>query len=205
MKREDLEKAGLTAETIEKAGLDSDIIDKIMTLHGKDIESHKSRIETATHELDTIKSQLSDANKQIESFKDMDIESVKQSAADWEAKAKQFEADATQARADADARITEMQFLADLTDELKTTYRVNDPKDIIPQLNREKIQRGDNGAKFIGLDEQIKPLQESKSYLFASDEITPKKIVTGGKTGSVIPDSVVAAARKAAGLTDSSA
>lgn len=50
-------------------------------------------------------------------------------------------------------------------------FNVKDPDDIFFRLNLEKIKE-DNG-KLMGLDEQVLPLKESKSYLF-NDEKPPK-------------------------------
>jgi len=66
MKREDLKKIELSDEAI----------DKIMAMHGADIEKQKTAAETAKTEADSLKSQLTEANKQIDGFKGMDIEGV---------------------------------------------------------------------------------------------------------------------------------
>jgi len=70
MKREDLTKLGLA----------EDVVDKIMSLHGSDIESHKTKLSTAATELEGVKAQLLEAGKQIEAFKGMNIDQIKASA-----------------------------------------------------------------------------------------------------------------------------
>jgi phage shock protein A len=85
MKREDLEKLGIT---------DKDQLDKIMALHGQSVESNKTKVATMQTELDGLKTQLTDANNQIKSYKDMNIDDIKKAASDWEAKAKEAETNA---------------------------------------------------------------------------------------------------------------
>ncbi len=72
---------------LESLGVtDEETVNKIVAEYGNDIKAEKDAAET-------LKTQLSEANTQIESFKDMDIDTIRQSAADWEAKFKQSEAD----------------------------------------------------------------------------------------------------------------
>lgn len=87
MKREFLKELNLTDEQI----------DKIMAENGKDIQKHKDAVEKeklakeeAAESAKSIQKQLEDANKQIESFKEMDIEGIKKSADEWKEK---YEAD----------------------------------------------------------------------------------------------------------------
>lgn len=201
MKREDLEKLGLTAEALGKAGLEKDVIDKLMALHGKDIESHKSQTTTDAEEIKTLKGQLKTANEQIAGFKDLKPEELHKSVEDWKTKAEQFEQDAKTAREEADQKLEQYKFNTDLSEVLKSEYRAKDPADILPRLNLEKIQRGDEGKGFVGLKEQVEPLVESKDYLFTPEnEDDLPRIVKGGKSGKVIDDKVVSAARQAAGV-----
>jgi DNA-directed RNA polymerase alpha subunit len=200
MNKKDLEKLGLTAEALEKAGVKPDVLDEIIVLHGKDIESHKAKITSLESDRDGFKSQLAEANGQIDSFKKLDPEGIKKAASEWENKAKEWEAKATQAAQEAEAKIQAMKFDAALVDALKEA-KVKDPADVIPHLKKDMLKLGEDG-KFIGLNEQIEPLKESKDYLFQSDEKTPK-IIGHGESKTVISDAMVEAARKAAGLPPS--
>lgn len=83
MKREFLKNLGLTDEQVNQ----------IMTENGNDIEKYRKEVESKTKELETLNTKyesaqnsLNDANKQIKSYKDMDIEGIKNSAAEWEKK-----------------------------------------------------------------------------------------------------------------------
>ena len=68
------------------AHLSDDLVEQIMAEAGKTKTEMQNTIATLTTERDGLKTQLSDANAAIQSYKDMNIEGIKQSAADWETK-----------------------------------------------------------------------------------------------------------------------
>jgi hypothetical protein len=183
MKREDLKK--LLGESVA-----DDVIDKIMAEHGKDIEKHKTDIGTLTTERDGLKAQLSDASKQIESFKGMDIEGVKKSADEWKAKAEQ-------ATRDAEAQVSKLKFDYALESAL-TGAKARNTKSVTALLNTELLKLAEDGS-VSGLKEQLEKIQTEHDYLFVSDSPAPK-IVTGGNNKQITSDAVLDAARKAAGL-----
>lgn len=189
MKRSDLEALELSKEAI----------DAIMKLHGEDIESHKAKLDVANKATETIQKQLDEANTTIDGFKKLDPEASRKAADEWKAKAEEFKAQAEQAKKDAEAEIEKFKFTKDLESELTAVYKVKDASDVLPKLNLEKIQRGEGDVKFIGLDEQIKPLKESKAYLF-SDGKEPAKITTGLQTSPSGEPSLASAISDALGL-----
>jgi hypothetical protein len=181
MKREDLTKLGLA----------EDVVDKIMSLHGSDIESHKTKLSTAATELEGVKAQLLEAGKQIEAFKGMNIDQIKASADEWKAKAEQ-------ATADGAAKIAALQFDHAL-DSALTGAKAKNAKAVKALLDMNALKYNEADGSVIGLEDQLKKVKETNDYLFASDAPTPK-IVAGGNNQSVIGDPVMLAARKAAGL-----
>ena len=57
----------MNAEDLKKLGLDDEeAIQKIIVLHGKDIEKHKTSLTTVQTELEGVRKQLGDANTQID-------------------------------------------------------------------------------------------------------------------------------------------
>ena len=68
------------------AHLSDDLVEQIMAEAGKAKTEMQNTITSLTTERDGLQSQLSDANAAIQSYKDMDIDGIKQSAADWETK-----------------------------------------------------------------------------------------------------------------------
>lgn len=161
MKREDLIKAGIT---------DDNLINAIMALHGQDIEGHKTKLTTATTELEGLKKQLEDANGTIASFNGMDIEGIKKTAEDYKAK---FE----QAQKDAAAQIAQIRFDTALDREL-TGAKARDLKAVRVNLNLEGLKLEEDGT-IKGLKEQLEKLQTEKDFLFDKDGKTPRIILNG--------------------------
>lgn len=199
MNKKDLEKLGLNAEALEKAGLTDEVLDKIIVLHGKDIEAHKTSIQTAGERITELEGQLKEAGETIEGFKGMDVEGVKKSADDWKAKAEKAEADAKAAKEEADTKITTLKFDHALESALSEAKAKN-PKAVRALLNLNDLKQSEDGA-IVGLAEQLEKVRTENDYLFESDEKTPK-VVIGSQSKPVINDAVVAAAREAAGIPE---
>jgi len=70
-------------------GIAEDVAEKIVILHGKDIESHKSKLATLQSEIDGAKAQLADANTAIEGFKKLDVDGIQKAADEYKAKFEQ--------------------------------------------------------------------------------------------------------------------
>lgn len=171
-------------------GIAEDVAEKIIVLHGKDIESHKSKLTAAQADADATKAQLAEASKQIEAFKGMDIEGVKKSADEWKVAAEK-------AKTDAEAQLHALKFDHALDGAL-TGAKAKNLKVVKALLNTNDLKLGEDGS-IVGLNDQLEKVRSENDYLFESDE-KPPKIITGGQSKSVISDAVVEAARKAAGL-----
>ena len=181
MKREDL-------KALE---LEDGVIDQIMKLHGQDIEDHKSKLEAAEKQTDDLQGRLEEANKTIEGFKDLDVDGIKKAADDWKAKAEQAEKDAK-------TQIEQLKFDHALEGAL-TSAKAKNPKAVKALLDMEALKY--NEGKIIGLEEQLKTVQEENDYLFESDEPTPKIVgKTSGGKGKL--DSAAAIARKYTNLKE---
>lgn len=117
----------------------------------------KDKYDAKNTELTGIKTQLEDANKTIQSYKDMDIESIKQSAADWEKKA-------NDARADLEQRLAE-QAREYSTELFLKNYQFSS-KAAEKGIRSEFEAKGftlENG-KFLGAEEYMKDLMENDDY-----------------------------------------
>jgi small-conductance mechanosensitive channel len=181
MKREDL-------KALE---LEDDVVDQIMKLHGQDIEDHKSKLEAAEKQTDDLQGRLDEANKTIEGFKDLDVDSIKKAADDWKAKAEQAEKDAK-------TQIEQLKFDHALEGALLGAKAKN-PKAVKALLDMEALKY--NEGKIIGLEDQLKAIQEKEDYLFESDEPTPKIVdKTSGKGAKL--DEFTASLMKGAELLD---
>lgn len=111
-------------------------------------------------ELEGVKVQLSQANEQIAGFKELDIEGVKQKAAEWEQKY-------NQAAEDSAREIEQLKFDFALDREL-TKAQARNPKAVKALLDRDALKY-DKG-KIIGLEEQLETLKknEDSAFLFGS-------------------------------------
>jgi predicted nucleic acid-binding Zn-ribbon protein len=189
MKREDLIKLGIA----------EDVVDKIMAIHGTDIESHKSKLTTAETaltaaqtELDGTKKQLTEAGVQIESFKKLDVEGVKKAADEWKTKAEQAQAEAAK-------QVAQLKFDHALDGAL-TGAKAKNAKAVKALLNADLLKLADDGT-ISGLKEQIEKIKSENDFLFQGETPDPK-IVLGGNNQTVTTDAFTAAVRKGAGLPD---
>lgn len=172
-------------------GIAEDVAEKVIVMHGKDIESKKSALDSLTTERDTFKKSLDDATKQIESFKGMDIEGVKKSADDWKTKAEAAQKEAAD-------QIAAVKFEHALESGL-TGAKVKYSKEVLARLKLDELKDKDGNFIPERFETQIKTVKESASDLFESDAQTPE-IVLGGGNKPVSLDAITEAARNAAGL-----
>lgn len=175
-------------------GIAEDVADKVVILHGKGIESHKATITTMQTELDTAQGQLTEANKQIEDFKGMNVDQIKAAADEWKTK---YETSQTESA----SQLLAIKRSHALERDLKEIYKVkpNEIKSVMAHLKDDAIQYNEKDDAFIGLKEQIDPFKPDHDYLFDDGKVIPK-IVTNTNNQSVLSDKVVDAARKGAGL-----
>lgn len=185
MKREDLEKLGITDKAIQ---------DSIMGLHGLGIEKHKAELADKTTELESLQNQFTEANKVIETFKGMgDIEAIKKSATEWESKAKDAEAQRLK-------EVAEVKYNSKLQLNL-VGAKVKNPKAVEALLDKSKLVFDEKTGAITGFDEQIKALQEKEAYLFHSEDVEPT-FTTKANGEPVISDKWTQSVREAAGLSN---
>lgn len=174
-------------------GLSQEVAEKIFVLHGKDIEKLKESTQTATADLESIKTQLTEANTQIEKFKGMKTqEEVDAAVSEYKTKFEQAEVDAA-------ANLLAVKRNHALERDLKEVYKVKNVKAVMALLNNDELTFDEKTEAINGLKEQVEPIKASDGYLF-TDTKEPPKIIAGGKSKSVLGDPIVDAARKAAGL-----
>lgn len=146
---------------------DKERVDKIVAEYGNDVQTEKDAAET-------LRTQLSEANTQIESFKNMDIDKIKKSAEDWEAKFKQSEAD--RAAFEHKTKVSGLVKGLKLRDDIYENYLTN------ALIEKELKFEGD---KLIGGDDVINAFRESHPDAFQTEPIPPKfSYRTGGDGGS---------------------
>ena len=164
-------------EFLKGLGLADDVIDKVMAENGKDVEKTKgdlktkeTELETKTKETETLQGQLKAANKQIEDFKEMDVEGVKKAADNYKEKY-------DKAIKDAEKEIEGLKFSHAVENALNKAGAKN-AKAARALLDVEKLKGSKNIDKDI--ETAIEGLKESDGYLFG--ETGPDG--TGGSKGA---------------------
>ena len=138
-----------------------------MAEHDKDIDGLKQQVDTLEAEKESLAGQLGEANRQIEDFRGMDIEGIKQAADDWKTKA-----EAAEAKAKAD--VEKLQFDYALNAAL-TGARARDTRAVTALLDMEGLKL--NNGEIVGLKDQLERLKAEKEFLFEGEGIP--RIVKG--------------------------
>lgn len=160
-------------EYLKSLELSEEIIDKIMDENGKDVEAVKNKYA----DYDNIKVQLKEANKQIENFKNMDIDKIKQAADDWKSK---FDKSEQEHQRQLEELIKETAIKTAIADKAQDI-------DIVAKLfDTDKITVDETG-RVSGVDEQLTAMQESKKFLFKTNEVQVDYTPRSGKTKSINP------------------
>ena len=138
------------------------ITDKVKHVRFTDLSEgnyvSKEKFDTKVTELKGVQQQLTDANKEIQSYKDMDIEGVKKSAQEWETK---YNTD-TQALKDQIAQ----QERSHQTDRYLDTVGLK-PGAMYREFVKKAFEAKEfklEGEKFLGADDFIAELKKNPDY-----------------------------------------
>lgn len=153
-------------EFLEGLKLEKETIDTIMAEYGKSTQ-------VLREEKDNLKTQLDDANNEIKSYKDMDIESIKKSASEWETKYNDLVKEQNDAK---EKSIREERTNAFFNDIKFTSESAK--AGVIAQFNAKDFKYDEESKKFLGASEWLKDLQEKDSGAFLSDVANPKFTTT---------------------------
>lgn len=143
---------------LENLGLEADVIDKVMSEHGKDITSFKTEIATLKDDLKVRDGVIQNKNSKIQELEKINIDELK-------------EQEFSKGKEAGLSELNKFKFESAMESELKK-HNIRDVEAIKGFLNTESIKFED--GKISGLDEQITPLKEKKSYLFNEDSRAPK-------------------------------
>lgn len=170
----------MTYEELE-AAIDADKGIKIADLSGGGYVA-KDKFDAKETELKGIRKQLDDANTQIKSFEDQDVDGIKQKVADWEAK---YNTD-TQALKDQMAAQNrshaEDMFLAGYKFTSKAAR-----KGVLDELRSKQFQLDDKGT-FLGAKEFMSSLMEDEDYKGAFVTGNPAGDTNQGNGGTNPPE-----------------
>lgn len=143
--------------------LSDSAIDAIMAEHGKDITANHNTIQTLTTERDGLQTQLTEANKTIKSYTDMDIDGIKKSVTDWETK---YNTDTKALKDQLDA--ANYGFGVELAVSGIKFSSVAAKKSFVADLMAKKLQLQD--GKLLGLDDFLKAYKESDPDAFVKED-----------------------------------
>lgn len=170
----------MTYEELE-AAIDADKGIKIADLSGGGYVA-KDKFDAKETELKGIRKQLDDANTQIKSFEDQDVDGIKQKVADWE---KKYNTD-TQALKDQMAAQNrshaEDMFLAGYKFTSKAAR-----KGVLDELRSKQFQLDEKGT-FLGAKEFMSSLMEDEDYKGAFVTENPAGYTNQGNGGTNPPE-----------------
>lgn len=175
MKREDITALGISDEAA---------VNKIMELHGADIEKQKNTITTLTAERDGLKTQLGEANGKLSGYDP-----------EWKNKA-----DAAQQAADGKVAALQYEFAAGTAVNGMKFTSESAKKAFLGDLIAKKLPLQD--GKLLGYDDFAKSYKETDPGAFASDAPAPQfSASTPGPAGGSLTgnDKANAALREAFG------
>ncbi|MDQ0269947.1 phage scaffolding protein [Cytobacillus purgationiresistens] len=160
-------------EFMEGMGLEKEAIDKIMAEHGKTVESHKTKAAGLQSNVDDLTGQLAKRDKDLKALKKQ-----AEGSEDLQTQLTNLQTKYDTDKKDYEAKIKDAQLSSAL--KLALNGKVHDTDMVIDRIDKAKIKLDESGNVTEGLDEQIKTLQESKSFLFVPEE-NPAPEIKGAK------------------------
>lgn len=164
------------------------IIDAIMKANGDDINAEKTKTETAQNDLKVKEGLIEELNKKIKDLDSVDIEKIKQ---------EQFDL----GKAEGSKEFENFKKSSALKEAL-IGYKAKDVELLQKLLDNEKIEYEEKEGNYTvkGLDDQVKSIKESHSYLFEEEKTPTKTVDLGGKHEGTVtntnPTSLVGALRE---------
>lgn len=153
------------AQFVEKLGGAGDKVKLVNLKDGGYVG--KDKFDAMQTERDTFRTQLETANTTIQSYKDMDIDGIKQSAKDWETK---YNADTQMLR----DKLADMEYghtVETAVAGLKFTSTAA-KKAFVADLTAKKLTVQD--GKLLGLDDFVNAYKQSDPSAFASESPVPQ-------------------------------
>ena len=166
-------------EQLKELGLSDEQIGSIMALHGQTVNELNKSVATAEQERDQFKEQLTTNQTELDSLKESakGNEELTQQLTDLQEK---FDS----AKTESETKLAEQQKDFAIKLALKEAQAL-DEDIVLGQLDKDTIKVVD--GKLQGFEEQLKGLQESKTFLFQQEAPampTPKIVAPGNPQGS---------------------
>ena len=179
----------ISREKLLKIGLSNEQMEKIIALHGADIEELKAKSDEL---INSKTEELKKANESLQSQiaeRDKDLKTLKKQAGDNEELTDQFKELQSKYKQDTENLSKELQQtkLNSAVDSALGKAKVRNSKAAKALLNLDEVKLNEKG-EVEGLDDQISSLQKSDSYLFDQGNKEPYQPQGGG--GNTDPDPV---------------
>ena len=179
----------ISREKLLKIGLSNEQMEKIIALHGADIEELKAKSDEL---INSKTEELKKANESLQSQiaeRDKDLKTLKKQAGDNEELTNQFKELQSKYKQDTDNLTKELEQtkLNSAVDSALSKAKVRNSKAAKALLNMDDVKLNDKG-EVEGLDDQISSLQKTDGYLFDQGNKEPYQPQGGG--GNTDPDLV---------------
>lgn len=129
----------------------------------------KEKFDSKETEITNLKTQIEDANKEIQSYKDMDIDSIKKSADDWKTKYEEMEANQKAEREKSIRNERTNAFFNDVKFASESAKA-----GVIAQFNEKDFKYDEETGKFQGASEWLEELKTKDTGAFLSNVANPK-------------------------------
>ncbi len=144
MKREDLAKLNIAGDSV----------DKIMALHGRDIEKHKTAVSDSEASIKALQAELLQTQEKLNGY-NPEWQSIVEAA-----------------KKEAQDTLSEFKFNNALSEQL-FLHGAKEAVSVKAHLNFEQINYSADSGEFSGLSEQIAQLKDTHGFLFESDSTPP--------------------------------
>lgn len=139
----------------------------------------KEKLDGKIIELDGVKKQLDDANKEIQSYKEMDVDGIKKSASEWEEKYKEDTKKLQQQLKDQQRQFAEDKFLSN--------YQFVDDfarAGVLAEFRSKEFKFDEKSGTFLGAEDYMKGIMESHKGAFVVPDADPDNNGGDGKDGA---------------------
>lgn len=153
----------MNREFLKGLGMDDAAIDKVMAEHGKTVESHKSKVTVLESSVTDLQGQLTQRDTDLK-----DLKKKAEGSEELQTQLTTLQGKYDTETADFATKLKDTQLNSAL--KLALAGKVHDLDYAITQIDKEKIELDAEGNVTKGLDEQVTPLRESKSFLFVEKQ-----------------------------------
>ena len=156
-----------TRDDLREIGIDEESLEKVMTLHGQEVQGLNDKVSQKESKLNELQSTV-DSYKEDNKQKDNELKDLQEKAKNGD-DLQQTISDLRQANEDREKErqkeINDLKFNHNLENKLRDVGARN-VKAVRALLDSENLKFNDEENEVIGLQDQLEKLRESDSYLF---------------------------------------